>query len=436
MPEVCPHEYCLSIEPRLSPLRHLPSMSGLSNHSALLRHSGHLQPRLVFQPSVPQLWFNRGSSDCEQSIYSSSFSTSSPETSSKIRSSGKTAQRLRPKRREKTHPITKTPSFIPAGRGDPPDQRMDGWMDGWMPDAPVSRLYRFTKAIGFMLTPALKGDTILGIYACLEHNKKFVSLLEVLRFNAAFFVSVCSSIQSVRAETKILQRSYDQAVMDKVLGWIEQLGVECHNHDFQLSEAYIGDVVMHLKNLRGRERTFSIDRFVHYVDGIEERICEELHASWFFHMPKMKVDCYKGACELFGQSVIDAFPSAGYDIEEAGKCLSFGRSTACVFHLMRVMELAVQEFGTKLEVNLASEKTWQKILNDINTPIKNLPQTTREEKEIHVRYSACASHLFYVKVAWRNETMHPRAKYTEEEAQDIFNHVRIFIRYFVKEILV
>jgi hypothetical protein len=36
------------------------------------------------------------------------------------------------------------------------------------------------------------------------------------------------------------------------------------------------------------------------------------------------------------------FPAAIYEIDEAGKCLALGRSTAAVFHLMRAMEIGIK----------------------------------------------------------------------------------------------
>jgi kynurenine formamidase len=51
------------------------------------------------------------------------------------------------------------------------------------------------------------------------------------------------------------------------------------------------------------------------------------------------------------------------DIQEASKSFAVGRFTACVFHLMRVMELGVQALGKKPGVSNAHEIEWQKILN-------------------------------------------------------------------------
>lgn len=60
---------------------------------------------------------------------------------------------------------------------------------------------------------------------------------------------------------------------------------------------------------------------------------------------------------LFGEAVNERFPACQYDIEEAGNCYAAGRMTASAFHLMRVMEVGVQNFGTALGIELTNEKS-------------------------------------------------------------------------------
>ena len=94
-----------------------------------------------------------------------------------------------------------------------------------------------------------------------------------------------------------------------------------------------------------------------------------------------------------------------------------GRNTACVFHLMRVMEAAVQGFGTKLGVPLVYDLEWQTILDRLNPPIKPM----NKGDPLRPVYSAIHANLYHVKIAWRNETMHPKATYDEGEALNVIN---------------
>jgi hypothetical protein len=134
--------------------------------------------------------------------------------------------------------------------------------------------------------------------------------------------------------------------------------------------------------------------------------------------------------QLFGEAVNERFPGCQYDIEESGSCYAAGRGTAVAFHLMRVMEVAVQEFGTSLGIVLTNEKNWQNILDEINKAVRTLP--ARDQRTIAL--SQAAGHLYNVKVAWRNPTMHPKITYTLEEAADLIPTVKAFMNVLVQVI--
>src|SRR5439155_6631659 len=68
---------------------------------------------------------------------------------------------------------------------------------------------------------------------------------------------------------------------------------------------------------------------------------------------------------LFGEQVTTAFPSVAFDVEEAGNCYAFARPTACVFHLMRVMETGLKALGRSLNdprFDPKTNPTWETIL--------------------------------------------------------------------------
>jgi hypothetical protein len=97
---------------------------------------------------------------------------------------------------------------------------------------------------------------------------------------------------------------------------------------------------------------------------------------------------------------------------------------------MRVMEVAVQEFGRALGIALTKEKNWQNILDEVNKAIRSL--RTKDARTIAL--SQAAGHLYNVKVAWRNPTMHPKITYTPEEAADLILTVKAFMAELVQAI--
>jgi hypothetical protein len=146
-------------------------------------------------------------------------------------------------------------------------------------------------------------------------------------------------------------------------------------------------------------------------------------------------DLYQKGSQLFGSEVETKFATAGaFEIDEAGKCLAVGRSTACVFHLMRVMELGVKATGSCLGIPdpvKDSERNWGAMLRKTKDEIDRRNKANpllwphMDDKdffaEIYVSLDA-------VRNVWRNATMHVENKYTPEEAQHIMSAVRGFMR--------
>ena len=159
------------------------------------------------------------------------------------------------------------------------------------------------------------------------------------------------------------------------------------------------------------------------LDEVVVRLWDELESGGhFFYIPIERAKLFDEK-EPFGPLVSKKFPILTEDIQEAHRCYASGRYTATVFHLMRIMEVAVQRLGKKLRVQNVKNLVWQVILDQINSAISLLPAKSAKTK----KFAAVAGHLYNVKLAWRNEVMHPKATYTEEEAENLLSLVKIFM---------
>lgn len=161
------------------------------------------------------------------------------------------------------------------------------------------------------------------------------------------------------------------------------------------------------------------------VQDLKLRVGDELARRHFFYVNE-SVAAYYETPFAGWDNVRDKYPSAIVDVEEAGKCLALGRGTACVFHLMRVLELGLQSLGKDLGLTKI-DSNWQTIINEVNKAIGSLPFSTPAEKEYRAQRAEAAAHLQNIKDAWRNDVMHPRATYTEEQASEIWFHTRVFM---------
>jgi len=172
----------------------------------------------------------------------------------------------------------------------------------------------------------------------------------------------------------------------------------------------------------------------HMFCALKERFMDDLsrcHISW---VPERDADLM-GDKAPFGQSVFDAFPSATVDIEQAGICLALERSTAAVFHLMRVMEVGLEAVARALGIPFAP--SWEAYLRQIkpklDTEWKDKPPDWKAEEPF---FRDVYAHLHAVKLAWRNPTMHIKRgqTYSPEMASDVWASVRGFMRHLATKV--
>ena len=200
----------------------------------------------------------------------------------------------------------------------------------------------------------------------------------------------------------------------------------------------------HLKKELERVRTFDADRVMRACLAISEDLVYECKGMKLLMIrPESEKYYESGPSATFGQDVLTAFPSQAFadDLGEASKCYAMNRGTACVFHLMRAMETGVRAWAAKLLIpptvlnpsgtNLR-DQMWGDLEREISKVVELMPTTTPSEKESKAAQKSVLVSLAHVRDVWRNTTMHPQEKYTPEEAEEVLNATRAFLRSLAK----
>jgi hypothetical protein len=86
------------------------------------------------------------------------------------------------------------------------------------------------------------------------------------------------------------------------------------------------------------------------ISDINKTLKRELTTVTLLALEKKAQSYFCPTGPLFGSEVQHKFNTTSFEIDEAAKCLALGRPTACVFHLMRVMEIAVRAVARCLGV--------------------------------------------------------------------------------------
>jgi hypothetical protein len=128
---------------------------------------------------------------------------------------------------------------------------------------------------------------------------------------------------------------------------------------------------------------------------LQSRIKDELASQNFLRVRPDYVPFY-GRKDLFGAIVTKKFKNAASDIEQAGNCLALQQGTACVFHLMRAMEVAVRQLSQRLKVTITPQTTWRQMTGMMDHKIKNLPDNTDRLKRKKNDWEAARANLHQV----------------------------------------
>ena len=167
------------------------------------------------------------------------------------------------------------------------------------------------------------------------------------------------------------------------------------------------------------------------INELVRRFEDETDVLFFLYIPQEKLPFFKGA--KISAAVEVEFPLASREIQQAGKSYALSLNTACVFHLMRALEVALKVISKSLNIQDPTkdhERSWFKILGAIDAELKgrkasNTPDWTDKR---HF-YEALHAQLEAIKNPWRNSTMHVEISYDEEMALDIFNATDALFRH-------
>ena len=276
-----------------------------------------------------------------------------------------------------------------------------------------------------------------------EHPSQLVSWFDMLNFSAAQFFWAGSQLRGIKADCYIgsavcldnsepllaMPKDIDERARQKAIDTCAQIEASFRTIGLAISADTVKELDEEIKT--GSRRSF--EWLVNQVENIEKLCVKELRGKTFFYIPPERMKFWPRVKEpfAFGKAVDVSFPSSTFDANSAGQCLAIEISTASVFHLMRVLEIGLAALGKEFGISL-EHTNWQPALDQIEKKIREMPRDAKWRsrsglKEMHEFYSQAASHFAILKDAWRNHTMHVRGKYTQDEAERIFETVKAFM---------
>jgi hypothetical protein len=263
----------------------------------------------------------------------------------------------------------------------------------------------------------------------------------MLQICARRFVTLLSDLE--RLHMHCVNRTAFQE-MDVWNSVISAVAVDCKLMELHSVSKQIETIGRTFSEEASKGRGMEWSRVAAAIAELKKRVEEELEEALFFHIGADRVRlCFnrkrdKGITELivktpeevFGVAAIASFPSTTFDIGEAYRSFLFDRGTACVVHLMSILEIGLRVFADRFSIP-SGRANWQTIIEGIEKAVRNMandPNRLPDWKDQQEFFSQAATQFMFFKEAWRNHVSHAREKYTEEEAAAILTAVRAFMQ--------
>jgi hypothetical protein len=188
-----------------------------------------------------------------------------------------------------------------------------------------------------------------------------------------------------------------------------------------------GDLPEDPNAMGGMQQIGCVNLHRHLAD-ILSRIRDDCKSRLYYQISPESELLLDQNSEHFGKDVSLAFGAAAEDIAEAAACLALERTTACVFHLMRSLEIAVAAVADKIGATIVDKHgrglPWGQIANNMRPVIDKMMKGSEEQ----IKWYRIQDKLDVVARAWRNPTAHPKQTYTLEEAKWVFGSTKAFMQ--------
>ena len=168
----------------------------------------------------------------------------------------------------------------------------------------------------------------------------------------------------------------------------------------------------------------TVERAYESVRQLKNTIMIELQGRQFYG-PLSRYLQYYGQSALFGGDVFNKFSTANDDIYEAGMCLALERSTACVMHLMRFLEVGLAALAGQL--GIANQNDWGAYIREIQISLDKKAKSSGSRSPDEQFYAESAASFDRLRRAFRNPTMHADRTYSQERAEEILLATKSFM---------
>src|ERR1019366_8708940 len=180
--------------------------------------------------------------------------------------------------------------------------------------------------------------------------------------------------------------------------------------------------------------TLNLDRLQHHVEAIYNTLRAELDSMLFKAIPRERA-LYCAPKWLEDTSIPNKLGDTIEEFHKAGRCFAYSENTACIFHLMRVVDFCLRKVCESLGETYDA-RNWHGIADAITKKMETkYKQKTDDWKKQERFYAEILTDIQALSRGHRNPSLHELEKqYDEREARYLITVVEGFARHVAEKL--
>jgi hypothetical protein len=269
------------------------------------------------------------------------------------------------------------------------------------------------------VAPSISSELTTKLEVCPWSLRRFglVSLLDMLRYAAEDFVEITRLFASLEIDAQTLLNPEARRDFQNCL---DKLSEHALKLEMPLTQNQIETVVEVINR-------WDFDAISREIDQLLRRIQEELKARSFRYVDKPG---YELGFWILNRKAIRGNRDVLVEMQSAGRCYAYGEHTACVFHLMRVIDYGLRLVAASLGIAYDA-RSWDGIGKAIEKKMREkYGDKTDDWKASEPFYAEILTDIQAIGRGHRNPALHElEKKYDEHETEYLLPVAVAFIEH-------
>lgn len=264
---------------------------------------------------------------------------------------------------------------------------------------------------------------------------RIVSLWEMYKFRIDMFFLAAQTVENFRGGAFMLshlRQPVPEEMVREQPSTLKAIAKHCDDAGLEDAQPHIARM---LERLEGKYGGYDAARLNADFNELHWRLQDEMGKILVMRIPKDRQEFYDNPLKGW-ERIVERFPKALSDVEEAHKCMALDRYSAAVFHSVQIVEAGLIELGTFIQVN-DPLSGWTSVAQRLKKIIEtNYQDLSAFEKANRPFLEQLQGTVEALKNAWRNKISHAHGKLTimtgeefhPDVVQEILSATRAFMR--------